>query len=97
MKSYDRPEEWLNCSQCHTYMLPLKDYEISRASEAPSAEAEWWEFLLFGWWVFAFNYVYGFFTFEGRKRKLAQQQAEILPEFPNSMICPRCLHVVKRP
>jgi hypothetical protein len=77
-------------------MLPLKDYEIQKSGESPSVGAEWWEFLLWGWWAFVYNYVYDLFTYEGRKRKLAQQKQALLPHFPNSLVCPRCLHVLRR-
>ena len=78
-------------------MLPLKEYEISKASESPTADTELWEFLLWGWVAFVGNYVNDLFTYESRKRKLAQQKQEVLPDFPNSLVCARCLHVSKRP
>ncbi len=31
-----------------------------------------------------------------RRRKLAKLKAEILPQFPGSQVCPRCLKVEKR-
>jgi hypothetical protein len=78
-------------------MLPLRDYEISKHSESPTVGAELWEFVIWGWWAFVYIYVYDLFTYEGRKRKLAQQKKELLPQFPNTLVCTRCLHVVKRP
>jgi len=77
-------------------MLPLKDYEISRQSESPNVGAEWWEFLIWGWWALVANFAYDLFTFESRKRKLAQQKQASLPKYPNSLICPRCLHLIER-
>lgn len=78
-------------------MMPLKDYEIQKSSEEASVGAEWWEFLIWGWWAFIYNFIYDALTYESRKRKLAQQKQTILPQFPNSLVCPRCLHVTKRP
>lgn len=77
-------------------MLPLKDYELQKSSESPTVGAEPWEFLLWGWWAFVANYVADLFTYEGRKRKLAEQKQDVLPNFPNSLVCPRCLHIIKR-
>ena len=78
-------------------MLPLEKYEIQKSSESPSADAEWWEIIAFGWMVIIYNYVFDLFTYEGRKRKMAQLKRDVLPQFPNSLVCPRCLHVVKKP
>ena len=97
VRRYDRRDEDVACSECHSWMLPLDKYEIQKASESPTVGAELWEFLLWGWPVFVANYISDLFTYEGRKKKLAQQKLEILPAFPNSMVCPRCLHVTKRP
>ena len=97
MKRYDRQDEIVSCAECHAYMLPLRDYEISRLSEAPAADTEMWEFLVWGWTAFVYNYLYDAFTYENRKRKLAQMKQQILPQFPNSLVCTRCLHLLKRP
>lgn len=77
-------------------MLPLKDFEIQKSSESPTAGAEPWEFLLWGWAAFVANYLSDLFTFEERKRKLAGLKQEVLPGFPGSLVCPRCLHVARR-
>ena len=97
VRRYDKQDEFVNRPECRSFMLPLKDYEIQKSSESPTVGAELWEFLVWGWWAFVYNYVYDLFTYEGRKRKLAQQKQELLPQFSNSLVCPRCLHVVKRP
>ncbi len=78
-------------------MLPLKEHEIQKCSESPSVGAEWWEFLIWGWAAFVYNFIFDSFTYEGRKQKLAQQKAGVLPQFPRSLVCPKCLHVLKRP
>jgi hypothetical protein len=84
------------CPQCRSWMLPLSQFELSKASESPSADAELWEFLLWGWMAFVYNYVSDLITYESRKNKLAAQKKEVLGQFPNSLICPRCLHVVRK-
>lgn len=95
IRRYDRQDD-VKCPSCQSWMLPLGQYELQKSSESPTVGAEWYEFLLWGWWIFVANYISDLFTYEGRKRKLAQQKAEILPQFPNSLVCPRCLHVTKR-
>ncbi len=97
LRRYDGASDSTPCSECHAFMLPLRDYEISLATEAPAINAEIWEFLLWGWWAFAYNYVFGAIALKGRVSKLAQQKQEILPLFPRSLVCPRCLHILKRP
>lgn len=96
LRRYDPPEE-TPCPECRSWMLPLERYEIQKASETASIDAELWEFLLWGWWAFVYNYVYDLLTIEGRKRKLAALKRDILPNFPSSQVCPRCLCVKKRP
>ncbi|HEX8464305.1 MAG TPA: hypothetical protein VF627_06785 [Abditibacterium sp.] len=91
-----REEEWITCSNCATPMLPLRDYDIHK-SESPGVGMELWEFLLFGFWALLFNYVYDFFTLKGRVAKLGELKAQVLPQFPNSQVCPRCLEIKKRP
>lgn len=77
-------------------MLPLRDYSIEN-SERPSLGAiEPWEFMLWGWMAFVYNYVYDSLTYKGRQQKIANLHAEILPHFPNSLICPHCLHIVRK-
>jgi hypothetical protein len=77
-------------------MLPLKDYDLQKSSESPTMGAELWEFLLWGWVAFVANYISDLFLYEERKRKLAKQKQDVLPEFPNSLVCTRCLHLTKR-
>jgi hypothetical protein len=78
-------------------MLPLQDYELQKSSESPTVGAEAWEFFLWGWMALVYNYVYDLFTYQSRKSKLAQLKQTVLPQFRKSLVCPRCLHVVKRP
>jgi hypothetical protein len=86
---------WLNCPECHNIMVPLKGYEI-RDSAAPGLGADLWQFLLFGWIIFVYNYVFGTAKFEGEKARLALEKKEVLPHYPNSQICPKCFHVTRR-
>lgn len=90
-------DEWFTCPSCHAFMMPLSKYEIQKVSASPTVGAEWWEFLLFGWMAFVYNYLYDAFTYEERKAKVNKLRTAVLPQFPNSQICPQCLHVLKRP
>jgi hypothetical protein len=91
-----RQNEWVECPKCRSVMLPLRDYDIQTASEFPSVGAELWEFLVFGWIVFVYNFAVGLLGFGGQKARLAKQKKDFLPAFPNSLICPRCFYVLKR-
>lgn len=93
----DPQEEWRTCPSCHAWMLPLRDFEIQKSSAAPTVGAELWEFLLWGWTIFVANYISDALTYNERKRKLALLKSQTLPQFSNSLLCPHCLHVVKRP
>ena len=96
MRGADASDEWKPCPQCPGVLLPLRDYEIQKSSESPGVGADVGEFLLFGWWAFILNFVDDAWSFGGRKKRLAALKAEVLPQFPRSLVCPRCLHVVKR-
>lgn len=93
---YDSRDDLIACPECRAWMLPLKEYEISKWSESPTVGADAVEFFLWGWWAYAFNYLYDLCTFEARKKKLAKLKSTLLPQFPNSLVCTRCLHIRKR-
>ncbi len=95
-RDFDRNDDYISCSECGTYLVSLKDYTLDKTSDSPVVEASFFEFLIWGWMAFVYSYIYDLLTLEGRKKKLAQQKEQILPTAPNSLICPRCLHVVKR-
>ena len=97
VRKYDDANEWRTCPQCATGMLPLHSYEIQKASESPTVGADMWEFIMWGWWAFVYNYVNDLVTYGSRKRKLAETKAATLPHFPRSLVCPRCLYILKRP
>ena len=92
----DARDEWTECPQCRSVMLPLKHYEINRGSEFPVVEAEAWEFFVWGWGIFVYNFLTALVTYEGRRRRLAALKRGALPRFPNSFVCPRCLSVATR-
>lgn len=96
MRKYDDDDALVKCPVCPAYMVPLNDYEISNNDEGPTADTEFWEFLVWGWMSFVYNYIFGWIEFNGRKAKLAELKKNDLPQFPASLVCPQCLHVVKR-
>jgi len=87
---------WLTCPECHSIMVPLRSFEI-QSSEEPTIEFDLLQFLLFGWWSILYNFIFGAARMQGRKTQLAKDKAQVLPQFPNSQICPRCLHLMRRP
>lgn len=99
-RTYDTDNDWVECPKCRYVMLELADFELQRMSEYPAIEADGLTFILWGWAVFVgqivYQYVVGLATFGARKAKLAQAKADVLPRFPGSLVCPKCLTVVKR-
>ena len=95
-RDFDARDEWIECPKCRNVTVKLRDFEITDAGEGPTAHADGIEFLLFGWWALALNYLSELFSFGGRKRKLVQLKAHILPRAPESLVCPYCLHVIER-
>ena len=93
----DSRNEWVECPQCRSVMTPLREYEIQSSSEFPAVEAEAWEFFLWGWMAFVYNFLIGLVTYGGRKARLAKQKRDVLPRFAHSLVCPRCLYVQRRP
>jgi len=92
----DARDEWVECPKCRAVMLPLGGYEIDKSSEFPAVEADAWSFFVWGWGIFVYNFLFALATYEGRRRKLETLKRGVLPRFPNSLVCPRCLHVTTK-
>jgi hypothetical protein len=96
----DSTDEWHECRPCHYSMLKLREYEISNLSDAPALEPSESEFFFFGWavyvWGIVLRYAWGTIGLVYRKRKLAQEKSNVLPAYPNSLVCPKCLRVERR-
>ncbi len=92
-----RDDIWRTCKQCATPLVPLRDFEIQKSSEAPGVGADLWQFLLFGWWSFLINYMVDFFSFGQRVTTLAKLKSEVLPQFPGTQVCPRCMEIQRFP
>ena len=100
-----RDDDWVSCENCRTWMVPLAKHEVESVSYSLPGRDDvlhdsfWW----WGWIHFVALAVFGLFVvlYEEivtafRRRKLAKLKAEILPQFPNSQVCPRCLKVQRR-
>ena len=95
-RTHDEQNEWVECPRCRSVMSSLRDYELRSASEFPAIEAEFWEFFLWGWMAYMYNFAVGLLTYGGRKARLAKQKRDVLPRFPQSLVCPRCLYALPR-
>jgi hypothetical protein len=95
VRGYDRDDEWVKCPQCSGWMLSLHDCEVQKSSESPAGE-DVISFLTHGLWTFFANFLGDVFRYEGRKRRLAQLKRDVLPMYPQSLVCVKCLHVTKR-
>lgn len=95
-RRYDPKDELVSCPHCSAWMLPLEEYEISEQSESPTVGAELWEFVLWGWWAFLYNYIAELVIYRERRAKLAREKQRLLPKYPNSLVCTRCLHITRR-
>lgn len=89
--------EWVECTECHSVMHPLASYELPSSGEFPAVEAEIWEIILWGWIIIVVNFLTGLITYGGRKAKLAALKEQVLPRYPNSLVCSRCLTASRRP
>jgi hypothetical protein len=93
-------EEWVECARCHYPMLPLNGFEVQAVSEMPQVEFDWIFLLFFGWTLFVgkivVNCVSGMLTFEKRKREILAAKSALLPQYPNSLVFPKCQNIVKR-
>jgi len=94
---YDRNDEAVACPECQAWMLPLAEYELSKDNEGAALDTSPVSFYLWGFWSFIINYISDTFMFKSRQDDLAMKKRQILPNYPNSLVCTRCLHIKKRP
>ena len=81
-------------------MLDLKHFEGTSSNDAPAfGGRDTHDYWIWGLWAIIHDVLidiwYGVRSLF-RKRKVYKLRAEILPQFPNSQICPQCLGVVRR-
>ena len=98
-------DDWIACEACRGWMVPLAKCEIESANYAMPDWDDIVDNSLWGWgWIHFLALaawgllvtLYEEFVTAMRRRKLAKIQAEILPKFPNSQICPKCLKVKQK-
>lgn len=95
VRKYDRNDQWVPCPKCDGYLLPLRDYEIKSSSEDHDFnDAGGW--LLWGIWSPVANFLDEWITVKARRKRLDKIKAEVLPQFPQSLVCPKCLYVAQR-
>lgn len=93
------------CSKCQYPLLALKNFNGDSSRDAPTLEAPYRtptatagcgpmfaEIL-----VDIFGEIFKGIGLMWRRRKVSKKKEEILPQFPNSVICPQCLGVLQRP
>ena len=82
-------------------MLELKDFDGTSSHDAPGFESrDPHDYFWLGLWAIALDFVADIWRWLGsswRKKKVRKLQEEMLPQFPNTIICPRCLLTVERP
>ncbi|MEO7718080.1 MAG: hypothetical protein ABIY70_17910 [Capsulimonas sp.] len=93
---YDAEDEWIACPECRSVMYRLATYELPDSSEFPAVEMDFWELIVWGWAMMIGKFIAGLITYKGRNAKLAQLKRNVLPRYPHSFVCPRCLTVARR-
>ncbi len=81
-------------------MLPLRGFDGRSSLDALGYGKEYNSSHDFWWWEMLVQPlvggIYGGIRNLWRRRKLRKMQAEVLPRYPLSVICPHCWHVAKR-
>lgn len=95
MRKYDGNTA-IKCPACPGYMVSLRDFDITTSNEGPTFEADFTEYVIWGWWAYIYNFLFGSLDFKLRKNRVADLKQKVLPEFPASLICSQCLHVTRR-
>jgi len=90
-------EEWIECKACHYPMRRLADFEFDDLSESPAVDARGDDVFWFGWgqsiMMAIARYVKDELVYAGRKLRIERAKTAILPQFPNSLVCPWCQRV----
>jgi hypothetical protein len=88
------------CPQCHYPMLNLSGFEgVSSRDAQGFNNRDLHDYSFWGWWAIAYGIFAGMWSGLGtlrRRRQVKKLRAEILPQFPKSLICPHCLQVLRK-
>ena len=90
-------EQWITCDKCHTWMVPLDKFEI----QDQDVDLVGGDLCTYGLWHFIAGFLVsiGWSSVADKRRcvKLEKLKTEVLSEYPNSQICPRCLEDRNKP
>ena len=94
-----KPYRRKTCPGCRYPMLGLKGFDGTSSADAMGFESD--DFIgSSGRWgadIFILGLLYSFFEKQfkssNRKKKVEEFKRDILPQYPEAVICPQCLHV----
>ena len=93
-------DEWVPCPECRGgAMLDLQTYDGGSSLDTVGVGKDPIDYWLFDWLAVLHDIYTGIsesIRVAWKRRKVARLQKTILPRFPNSLICPRCLYVLRR-
>jgi len=88
------------CLDCRYPMLELRDFDGVSSRDAPGFEQrDAHEYRWLGLWGYAFDAlgdIWRWLGKAGRMRKVQRLKEEMLTNFPNTVICPRCFSAIER-
>ncbi len=94
-------DHWTHCPECHYPMLELNGFEGVSSNDAAGLSGKGaQDYWLWGLWAIAHDIleqVWNVLRSAWRKHKVKKLRAELLPQFPNTLICPQCLYTIKKP
>ena len=92
--------EFVRCSHCSYVMRPLNGFENLTRKEVPSVEmGDLIDYWFWEWLMAIVDVVRNLLRFGSyfyRKWKVKRLSKTLIPQYPNSLICPECLFVIKR-
>lgn len=95
MDSYNpkpRDRTRMLCQSCRYRMVLLEDFDGHSSQDAPDIGG--YGATGFDLWGWLYNLVRGGARLRQRQSEAKRLREEILPEYPNSQICPLCMSVV---
>jgi hypothetical protein len=88
------------CPHCHYPMLKLSRFEGVSSRDAQGFNGkDSHDFSFWGWWAIAHDLFTRMWSGVGtwlRRRQVNKLRAEVLPQFPKSLICPHCMQVFRK-
>lgn len=85
------------CPQCRYPMLLLRNFEGVSSADADRHDTNFPTSVKFGCGGVIIGMLVGegwkAFKSRGKKKKVAELKAELLQQYPSTLICPQCMHV----